>query len=85
MMLCVNFHRHTMTQVMGLQHGRADHAAIDFRQPPDVFSRHRLPGFPRAATLPARPEQRRLRFYGNPEPTDDLFDVAPQELHDCQG
>ncbi len=81
MVLPVDFHRDAMPQIMRLQHRRADHPAIHFAEPPDVFPRHRLPRLARAAPSPGGPEQRRVRIQCWTPVDSRLVDVGPEKLH----
>ena len=57
-MLFEHFHRDSMTKVMWLEFGDADHSAVDLAEPPDVLARHRGTCLANRATTPGRPEER---------------------------
>src|SRR5215831_2225281 len=82
MVLLENFHRDTVTEIMGLEFGEADPLAVNLAEAPDVLARHRLACLAHRTTTPSGPEERRLR----PDTVDLLrenqFHVRLQERHD---
>ena len=59
-MLLEDLHRHAVAEIVRLQLGVADDAAVHLAQPPDVLPDHRRAGLADHAPTPSRPEQRRL-------------------------
>src|SRR3989442_9339639 len=79
-MLGVHLHGDPVTQVVGLELGDADLAAIEFSEPPKILAVHRLQRATDAAAPPLRPEERGLGCHVLYETRQDVLDVRLQVL-----
>ena len=73
-MLSIHFHRDAVPEVVRLQLGEPDEAAVHLAEPPDIFAGHRTRDRSAMTQPPARPEDRRVRCHWAMFRGDTLLD-----------